>query len=122
MHPNGRIRKIAFGLSLAAGLIFSALIPLRGQSNVQGLALPFPENEKLIYEIKLNRFPLYVTLGHITFEYKGPSSDRTIDKAALEMTGERPSELIRLRAEAIQPPPASARDTFREYGFWPLCP
>jgi hypothetical protein len=82
-------------------LAVSAITPLHGQSLARGIAIPFPENEKLIFEIKLNRFPLYVTLGHITFEYKGVSDNRRIDGAAIEISEEGASDLLRLKAEAV---------------------
>jgi hypothetical protein len=82
-------------------LLVNAITPLHGQSPAKGMALPFPENEKLIYEIKFNRFPLYTTLGHITFEYKGAAPDRKIDGAALEMSQDGTADLLRLKAEAV---------------------
>ena len=34
--------------------------------------LPIPAGEKLVYEIRYSRFPLYATVGTITFEHLGP--------------------------------------------------
>ena len=82
-------------------LLVAVLAPPRGESTPSGINLPFPENEKLIFEIKLNRFPLYVTLGHITFEYKGVSDNRKIEGAGLEMSLEGDAELLRLKALAV---------------------
>lgn len=89
------------GLLVSAALLMAAVAPLRGRSASEGILLPFPDNEKLVFEIKLNRFPLYVTLGHITFEYKGISDNRTIDGAAIQMREDAEGDLLRLRAEAV---------------------
>ncbi|MEP7273923.1 MAG: DUF3108 domain-containing protein, partial [Acidobacteriota bacterium] len=68
---------------------------------VQDMRLPFPVGEKLIYEIKLARFPLNVTLGHITFEYVGPSTERKISGTSLDLGTENTREMVRLKAEAV---------------------
>src|SRR5262245_216868 len=34
-------------------------------------SLPIPIGEKLEYEVKLSRFPLYISLGVVTFDYLG---------------------------------------------------
>ncbi len=36
--------------------------------------LPFPAGEKLEYEVRFSRFPIYATVGVITFEYLGPTT------------------------------------------------
>ncbi len=74
---------------------------LRGQPVAPVRALPFPDGEKLIFEIKLNRFPLFVTLGEITFEYAGLSADRKIAGTALDLSKDTTRELLTLRAEAV---------------------
>ena len=38
-------------------------------------SLPIPVGEKLEYEVKLSRFPVYTSLGIVTFEYLGPTGD-----------------------------------------------
>lgn len=43
------------------------LLPLRRAFK----PLPIPTGEKLVYEIRLARFPIYATLGTLTFEYAG---------------------------------------------------
>ena len=36
------------------------------------MTIPFPANEKLVFEIRFSRFPINTSVGAITFEYLGP--------------------------------------------------
>ncbi|MFN0108411.1 MAG: DUF3108 domain-containing protein [Blastocatellia bacterium] len=47
------------------------LTPLRRDFKI---ALPIPTGEKLEYEVRYSRFPLYVTVGIVTFEFLGEAN------------------------------------------------
>lgn len=90
-----------FGLLICIAASAQAQLEPQAPSAVPSRMLPFPDGEKLIFEIKLSRFPLYVTLGNITFEYAGTATDTKIEGAARDLSKDTTRELIRLRAEAI---------------------
>lgn len=85
------------------------LIPLR--TDFKG-ALPIPIGEKLEYEVKYSRFPIYATVGIVTFEYLGPWKKA---EASPTDNGDQPpiagwnidyrpaleDKLLRLRATAV---------------------
>lgn len=66
-----------------------------------GIAIPFPEGEKLIFEIKLSRFLINATLGFITFEYLGPAAKPEIQGATIPFKVAEGETLLALRAEAV---------------------
>ncbi len=58
-------------------LAFKVVTPvLRAETwqspNQNQLSIPFPVNEKLIFELRFSRFPINATVGAITFDYLGP--------------------------------------------------
>jgi hypothetical protein len=63
-----------------------------------GIAIPFPEGEKLIFEVKFSRFPIYATLGTVTFEHLGVPSSLEIKGATLNYKPAEDENLIALRA------------------------
>lgn len=65
------------------------------------IAIPFPTGEKLVFEIRLSRFPIYATLGNITFEYLGPSEATEISEATIPFKPAEGEQLLLLRAEAL---------------------
>ena len=85
------------------------LIPLRTDFRN---SIPIPVGERLEFEIKYSRFPIYATVGIVTFEYLGPwnNSAKTVSGNGPEPPIEgwnveyRPGaddKLLRLRATAI---------------------
>lgn len=65
------------------------------------IAIPFPAGEKLVFEIRLSRFPIYATLGNITFEYSGPSEASVISESTIPFKPDDSEKLLLLRAEAV---------------------
>ena len=70
-----------------------------------GASLPIPAGEKHEYEIRISRFPIYATVGTITFEYLGATTDDQI-KANLgdlnvEFKAAASERLLHFRAKAI---------------------
>ena len=63
------------------------------------LPLAIPAGEKLIYELKITRFPIYATAGEITFEYLGTKTQPAIDK--LDFKVKPDEEFLHFRASAI---------------------
>ena len=63
-----------------------------------GIAIPFAEGEKLIFEVKFSRFPIYATLGTVTFEYFGAPTSPEIKGATLNYKPAEDENLIALRA------------------------
>ena len=102
MNPTRVVRTILFALLLLFSIVESdrALLHAQSTSTTNGV-LPFPEGEKLIYEIKISRFPIYATMGNITFEFLGASKDHAIQGSSIEYTPAENDELIVLRAEAV---------------------
>ncbi len=83
------------------------LIPLK--TDFKG-SLPIPVGERLEYEVRYSRFPIYATVGIVTFEYLGPWQAATTGDNGPEPPIEgwnveyRPSSddrLLRLRATAV---------------------
>jgi hypothetical protein len=61
----------------------------------------FQVGEKLVFEVKFNRFPVYATVGEVTMEYLGPQTDpqiRGFDAQQRPPSAEPPTHL---RANAI---------------------
>ena len=94
--------------SLFAALFFHVAQPPTGQTPVpkatpappSGIAIPFPEGEKLIFEVKISRFPIYATLGTVTFEYLGAPPSLEIKGSTLNYKPAEDENLIALRAVA----------------------
>ncbi|MEO6725282.1 MAG: DUF3108 domain-containing protein [Blastocatellia bacterium] len=65
--------------------------------------LPIPAGEKLEYEVRFSRFPIYATVGAVTFEFLGAAqtSDATIEGLNVEFRPAKDDQFIRLRASAI---------------------
>lgn len=64
-------------------------------------SLPIPTGEKLEYEIRFSRFPIYATVGVITFEFLGAAANPTIDGLNIEFKPLPEDQFLRLRASAI---------------------
>jgi Protein of unknown function (DUF3108) len=82
-------------------------------------SLPIPAGEKLEYEVKFSRFPLYLNVGVVTFEYLGPvdlkrmpkqirdkesthrSDEPLIEGLNIEFNSTSDDSLLRLRASAV---------------------
>ena len=63
--------------------------------------LPIAAGEKLVYEIKLSRFPIYATVGNITFEFVGPQTNPALEGVNVDFRPKEDDRLIRLHAEAV---------------------
>jgi len=63
--------------------------------------LPIPTGEKLEYEVRFSRFPIYATVGAITFEFLGTVNNPAIDGLSVEFNPSPEDQLLRLRASAI---------------------
>lgn len=85
------------------------LIPLRTDFKN---SLPIPVGERLEYEVKYSRFPIYATVGIVTFEYlgswnssaktaSGNGSEPPIDGWNIEYRPGPSDNLLRLRATAV---------------------
>jgi hypothetical protein len=57
-------------------------------------SFPIPAGEKLEYEVKLARFPIYASLGVVTFENLGPVTNNQHSKAAAGDQQKAPASLI----------------------------
>lgn len=76
-------------------------------------SFPIPVGEKLEYEVRYSRFPIYATVGVVTFEYLGPaqissSHTGTISNAGITANGnssEPDGVLIEGLNVSYQPPP-----------------
>ncbi|HEX8999744.1 MAG TPA: DUF3108 domain-containing protein [Blastocatellia bacterium] len=64
-------------------------------------SLPIPAGEKLEYEIRFSRFPIYATVGVISFEFLGAATNPTIDGLNVEFKPQPEDQFLRLRASAI---------------------
>ncbi len=82
-------------------------------------SLPIPAGEKLEYEVKFSRFPLYLNVGVVTFEYLGPVDPKQLQKQVsdkepadssneplikglnIEFNSTPDDSLLRLRATAV---------------------
>jgi len=72
---------------------------------------PIPAGEKLEYEVRYSRFPLYVTVGVVTFEFLGPakfnetgtngSTQPVFEGLNVEFKPSPEDQFLRLRASAI---------------------
>ncbi|HQR32605.1 MAG TPA: DUF3108 domain-containing protein [Blastocatellia bacterium] len=73
--------------------------------------VPFPPGEKLEFEVRYARFPLYVTVGVVTFEFLGPAQFRetgtngnsapVFDGLNISFQPAPEDQFLRLRASAI---------------------
>ena len=65
--------------------------------------LPIPAGEKLEYEVRFSRFPIYATVGVVTFEFLGAAkADGTpIEGLNVEFQPSANDQFLRLRASAI---------------------
>lgn len=100
---NGKRLSSAFACAclLFLAVAVNGLEFVGAQSPIRLAMLPFPEGEKLIYEIKISRLGLSFALGVITFEYLGPSVDQTIKGTSLALDPDSAGDLLTLRAEAV---------------------
>lgn len=60
----------------------TAVVPLKRDFK---LPLPIPVGEKLVYEVRVSRFPLYAAVGDVTFEYVGPTAAPKIEGLKVEL-------------------------------------
>lgn len=79
----------------------TAQTPAPDTPPLPALKIPFPDKEKLVFEVKLSKFPIYATLGHVTFEYLGETDQAEIEGSAFQYKPREGERLIHLRAEAI---------------------
>ncbi len=65
--------------------------------------LPIPTGEKLEYEVRFSRFPIYATVGVVTFEFPGATqtTDATIDGLNVEFKPSADDQFLHLRASAV---------------------
>jgi len=61
----------------------------------------FQIGEKLVYEVKFNRFPVYATIGEVTFEYLGPQNDPQIQGFDSQQRPPSTEPPTHLRASAV---------------------
>ena len=101
MNPTRVVRAVFFAFLFLFSIVESDKAPARAQSLPNYGVLPFPEGEKLIFEIKISRFPIYATLGNITFEFLGLSKDHAIRGSSIEYKPAEDDALMVLRAEAV---------------------
>ena len=78
-------------------------------------SFPIPAGEKLEYEVRLSRFPIYASLGVLTFENLGAVTNRQNSGAAAGDQQKAPAPLIegtehRVHARARRTAFAPARD------------
>jgi len=66
-------------------------------------SLPIPAGEKLEYEVRYSRFPIYATVGNVTFEYLGPASagSASIEGLNVEFKPAPEDQFLRLRGLAV---------------------
>lgn len=66
-------------------------------------SLPIPPGEKLEYEVRYSRFPIYATVGIITFEFlgAGQAGSSAIEGTNAEFNPSTGEQFFRLRALAI---------------------
>ena len=78
---------IAIFLVLALKVVTPVLgAPASSSPRQHQLTIPFPANEKLIFEIRFSRFPINTSVGGITFEYLGPLQSDS-DSSKISITG-----------------------------------
>ncbi len=63
------------------------------------LPLAIPAGEKLVYELKVTRFPIYASAGEITFEYLGTKTQPNIER--LDFKPAPDEQFLHFRAAAI---------------------
>lgn len=63
-------------------------------------ALPIPVGERLVYEVRVARFPIYAAVGEVTFEYAGTTAEPKVKdlSAELKTNGE---SFLHFRAFAV---------------------
>ncbi len=54
-------------------------------------SLPLTAGEKLEYEVRLARFPIYATVGTVTFEYLGAVTDKAVEENQSSVNQTEPS-------------------------------
>lgn len=66
-------------------------------------SFPIPAGEKLEYEVRYSRFPIYATVGVVTFEFlgAGQAGNSAIEGANAGFTPSMGEQFFRLRASAI---------------------
>ncbi len=64
-------------------------------------SLPIQTGEKLEYEVRFSRFPVYATVGVISFEFVGAATQPTIDGLNVEFKPAPEEHFLRLRATAV---------------------
>ncbi len=66
--------------------------------------LPIPAGERLEYEVRFSRFPIYASVGVVTFEFAGPATGAQFEPVnGLNVEFKPPAEdqFVRLRASAV---------------------
>jgi hypothetical protein len=66
-------------------------------------SLPIPAGEKLEYEVRYSRFPIYATVGNVTFEFLGgtAASSASIEGVNVEFKPAPEDQFLRLRGLAV---------------------
>jgi len=66
-------------------------------------SLPIPAGERLEYEVRYSRFPIYATVGNVTFEFLGatPASSASIEGLNVEFKPSADDQFLRLRGSAV---------------------
>src|SRR5262245_10318592 len=55
-------------------------------------SMPLPVGEKLIYDVKISRFPLYASVGVVTFEFLGPIIKQNLKENATDQSSKESSK------------------------------
>ena len=97
-----RIRAILF-LALLLSIAFAATgVSQSGQAlQAAEKSLPFPEGEKLAFDVKLSRFGLVLSLGTITFEYFPEATDLKIPGSSFDISPEAGGRFLKLKSEIV---------------------
>lgn len=65
------------------------------------LPLPIAVGERLVYEVRVSRFPLYAAAGDVTFEYLGPTTEPKIKGATSDFGARKDERFLHFRAGAV---------------------
>lgn len=65
------------------------------------LPLAVPIGEQLVYEVRVARFPLYVAVGDVTFEYLGETGEPKIEGLNAELKPNAGERFLHFRATAV---------------------
>ncbi len=95
----GRILLLA--LLLPAALGATGVSQTRPAPHPVDKTLPFPDGEKLVFDVKLSRFGLVLSLGTITFEYFAEATDLKIPGSSMEISPETGGSFLKLKADVV---------------------